>query len=158
MISISNANGNLYGSGSSKNNVAKQRKSHKGYYKLGFVEPYERMTERDIELRQEYAKDLIGKYTGLPKDLIQFKKKSTNQTILSLDEVFYVKTGIEPIGKVSIRVQRLFKTVSLTIIYQEKRLSGDTTYSRDAQGNFKRKSQSAKRKASRKRKKDTRKF
>lgn len=155
---MSNINGNLLGLGGSKNNRAKQRKSHKGYYKLAFVEPYERMTERDVELRQEYAKDLIGKYTGLPKDLIQFRKKSSKQTIVSLDEVFYVKTGKEPIGKLSIRVQRLFKSVSLTIIYQEKRLSDDSTYSRDAQGSFKRKSRSAKRKTSRKRKKDTRKL
>src|SRR5699024_8398407 len=88
--------------------VKKQRQSYRGYYKLGFVEPYNGVSERDVEIRQEYAKDLISKYTGIPKNMIQFRKKSTNQTIVSLDEVFYVKTGKEILGKMSIRVQRMF--------------------------------------------------
>lgn len=141
---------NILGIGNkNRNNLKKQRQSHKGYYKLGFVEPFTGMTERDLEIRQEYSKDLISKFCGVPKDMVYFRKKSSKQTIVSLDEVFYVKIGKETVGKLSIRIQRMFKTNNMTIIYQEKKLRDGSTYSRDAQGSFKKKTKSSARKNNR---------
>lgn len=152
---MANINGNPFGGGKSSKSkiISKRKKTHLGYYRLGFVEPYVKMTERDIEIRQEYAKDLVSRYVGAPKDMIQFRKKSSTQTSLSLDEVFYVKIGKETIGKISIRVQRMFTSSNLTFIYQEKNLRDGSTYSRDKQGAYKRKTQSAKRRKNRKTKK-----
>jgi len=119
---MGNLNGNLYGLGSYKNNVSKEWQSKKGYYKLAFVETFNKMTERDIEIRQEYAKDLIATYIGVPKSMVTFRKRSTKTTIASLDEVFYVKVGKITVGKLSIRVQRTFSQTSLNLIFQEKRI------------------------------------
>lgn len=151
---MANQYGNPYGGSKSsakkKDIIKKQRQTNLGYYRLGIVETYNKMTSRDIDIRQEYAKDLIGRYIGAPKDLITFRKKSTTQTALSLDEVFYVKIGKETVGKVSIRVQRLFSSSNLTFIYQEKNLRDGSTYSRDKQGSYKRKSASTRRRNNRK--------
>lgn len=152
---MANPNGNLLGMGKgSKNQIKKQRRSHRGHYKLGFVEPFVGVSERDVELRKDYGKDLIGRFVGYPKDLIKFRKKSSEQTIVSLDEVYYVKVGKETIGKLSIRVQRLFTSINITFIYQEKKLSDGSTKTRKANG--KPKSKSPKRDNRRKRTKDNR--
>ena len=120
---MGNSKGNLQALGKgSSNQIKKERQTNKGHYKLAFIEPFSGVTNRDVEIKQEYAKDLISKYVGYPKDMIKFRKKSAKQTVLSLDEVFYVKIGLETVGKVSIRVQRTFKANNMTIIYQEKKL------------------------------------
>lgn len=119
---MSNLDGNLYGLGHYKDNRRKEWESNKGYYKLAFVETFDKMTERDIEVRQEYAKDLISTYMKVPKDLVSFRKKSSKTGIASLDEVFYVKVGTNTVGKISIRIQRTFKEATLGIVYQEKRI------------------------------------
>lgn len=152
-----NRTGNLMASGDGSNAVSKLKKSHKGYYKLAFVEPYDKMTERDIELRQEYAKGAISQYLKVPKEMITFRKKSTNQTIISLDEVFYVKRGVETIGKVSIRVQRLFSSNNMTIIFQIKAIRENNNYKRNSQGSYKKNTKS-KTRSKKKRSKDTRKL
>lgn len=113
------------------------------------------MTERDIELRQEYAKGAISGCIHIPKDMITFRKKSTNQTAISLDEVYYVKRGKDTIGKVSIRIQRMFTRSSMTIIFQVKSTREDNNYSRNAAGSYKKNTKSKKR-SNKKKSKDTR--
>lgn len=119
---MGNLDGNLYGLGGYKNNTQKEWESRKGYYRLAFVESFNKMTDRDIDIRQEYAKDLIATYARVPKDMVVFRKKSSKTSLVSLDEVFYVKLGKSTVGKISIRVQRTFKEATLSFIFQEKRI------------------------------------
>lgn len=99
------------------------RKSLKGHYRIAFTQVYEGMTEKDIELRQTYAKDLVAGYVGVPIDMIHLrpKKKTGEQTLTALDEVYYVKVGQDNYGKLSIRTQRLWKGSNLIFVFQEKK-------------------------------------
>lgn len=103
-----------------KHSHSTQRKSNKGYYKLAFVEPFTNLTQRDIDLKKEYALDAIGRFYDTNKSLLHLRKKEENQSYLAIDTIYYVRLGKEPIGKVSIRVTKLFNTNSMTIVYQEK--------------------------------------
>lgn len=97
-------------------------KSTKGYYEMAFSEPFDRLSERDVEIRQEYAKDAIARYYGIHKNYIQFRKKDSTTSGVNLDEVFYVMIGKQPVGKVSIRITRFSKTNNrMLLIYQHKR-------------------------------------
>jgi len=117
---MGNLDGNLYGLGGYKDNVSKEWESKKGYYKLAFVESFDKMTDRDVDIRQEYAKDLIATYVKVPKSMVVFRKKSSTTSLASLDEVFYVKIGKSTVGKISIRVQRTFTQTTLSFVFQEK--------------------------------------
>lgn len=68
---------------------------------------------------------------GVPKQMVTFRKKSTKQTTVSLDEILYVKVGVDTVGKISIRVLRAFSYSNMDIIFQVKRLQdrSDTKYS-----------------------------
>lgn len=146
---MGNLNGNLYGMGHYKDNVKKEWESNKGYYRLAFVETYNKMTTRDVEIRQEYAKDLISIYARVPKDMIVFRKKSSKTSLTSLDEVFYVKIGKSTVGKMSIRVQRTFREATLAFVFQEKRIRDiDSPKTRGMKG-FKSKTKAQKRKGNR---------
>lgn len=116
-----NASGNNYTSlGSGHNGESKKRQSTRGYYHVAFVKEYKGLTERDFELKLEYGKDLVHHHTGVPTDMINFRKKTEKQTLSSVDTVFYVRKGKETIGKLSIRAQRRFKDLALVFIYLEK--------------------------------------
>lgn len=99
------------------------RKSTRGHYRVAFMNTYENMTEKDVELRVTYGKELVAKHVGVPTDMVTLrpKKSSGSQTITSLDEVFYVKIGQDTAGKLSIRTQRLWKSVTLLFVFQEKK-------------------------------------
>lgn len=100
----------------------KRSKSTKGYYEIAFTEPFSRLTERDLSLKQEYAKDAIGRYYGIHKQFVQLRKKSSNVSGINLDEVYYVMVGKQPVGKISIRIKRLTKTnAHMVLAYQHKR-------------------------------------
>jgi len=101
------------------------RKSTKGHYRVEFVKTFEDMTEKDIELRVKYGKDLVASNLGVPVDMVTFraKRKEGIQTLTSLDEVFYVKVGQDTAGKLSIRTQRLWKSNLLLFIFQVKKMA-----------------------------------
>lgn len=100
----------------------KRAKSTKGYYEIAFTEPFSRLTERDLELKQEYAKDAVGRYYGIHKRFVQLRKKSSNVSGVNLDEVYYVMVGQQPVGKIAIRIKRLTKTnAHMVLAYQHKR-------------------------------------
>lgn len=122
MVKKGNPYGNLFGSGHYDDNVKKEWESNKGYYRVAFTECYEGLTEREIELRQEYAKELVAMYIGTTKELVSFRKKDTSTTRVSLDEVFYVKVGNATVGKISVRVQRAFRSKDVYFVFQEKRI------------------------------------
>jgi len=97
------------------------KKSNKGHYHIRFTKVYQGVSERDIELRNKYAKDLIAAELAVPTESIVLKQRSKpKQTLTSLDCVYYVKIGSITAGKMSIRVQRLWKSINLMFIYQEK--------------------------------------
>lgn len=129
------------------------RQSNKGHYRVEFTNVYEKMTDRDIELRKVYGKDLIAGSVGVPADMITLvsKKKTGEQTLTALDEVYYVKVGKDNYGKLSIRTQRLWKSVTLIFVFQVKKValkSPQKAYSRSA--GYKRRTTSQKSEASRK--------
>jgi hypothetical protein len=101
----------------------KARQSTKGHYRVEFTRTYEDMTDRDIDLRKVYGKDLVASNVGVPTDMITLvsKKKTGEQTLTSLDEVFYVKVGKDNYGKLSIRTQRLRKSSMLIFVFQVKK-------------------------------------
>ena len=104
--------------------IHKAKKSTKGHYRVEFSKVFEDMTEKDIELRHTYGKDLVAASLGVPVDMIFLKKrKAPTQTLTSLDEVFYVKVGQDTAGKLSIRTQRLRKTNLLMFVFQVKKVA-----------------------------------
>lgn len=102
--------------------AAKRRsKSTKGYYSMAFTEPFDRLTERDIEIRYEYAKDAVARYYGISKEFVQLRNKSSKPSGVNLDEVFYVYVGQHPVGKISIRITRFsISNNRMLLIYQHK--------------------------------------
>lgn len=101
------------------------RKSTKGHYRVDFSKVYENMTEKDIELRKTYGKDLVAQSLGVPADMVtlKMKRQGLTQTLTSLDEVFYVKVGQDTAGKLSIRTQRLRKNNLLIFVFQVKKVA-----------------------------------
>jgi hypothetical protein len=101
----------------------KSRQSNKGHYRIEFTEVFEKMTEKDVELRRKYGTDLVAANVGVPADMITLKakKSSGEQTLTSRDEVFYVKVGKDNYGKLSIRTQRLWKSTTLIFVFQVKK-------------------------------------
>jgi len=113
----------LNSNGSDAFNVV--RRSTKGHYRIEFMNVYENRTNKDVELRITYGKDLVAQHIGVPIDMVTLKQKKTNgnQTLTSLDEVFYVKVGQDVAGKLSIRTQRLWKKSNLIFIFQAKKIA-----------------------------------
>lgn len=103
----------------------KARKSTKGHYRVEFSKVYENMTEKDIELRKTYGKDLVSQFIAVPEDMItlKMKRKGLTQTLTSLDEVYYVRVGQDIAGKLSIRTQRLWKNNLLIFVFQAKKVA-----------------------------------
>jgi hypothetical protein len=101
------------------------RKSTKGHYRVEFSKVFEDMTEKDVELRHTYGKDLVAMNLGVPVDMVTFKakKKVPAQTLTAMDEVFYVKVGADTAGKLSIRTQRLRKSTMLMFVFQVKKVA-----------------------------------
>ncbi|QZA69064.1 hypothetical protein 278BB001_120 [Bacillus phage 278BB001] len=108
---------------SGKDAHSQARKSTRGHYRVEFTEVFERMTEKDIELRKTYGIDLVAGNLKVPTDMVTLraKKKTGEQTLTSLDEVYYVKVGQETCGKLSIRTQRLWKSSNLIFVFQIKK-------------------------------------
>jgi len=105
-----------------KDAYKRSRQSTKGNYRIAFTELFEKVTERDLSLKHTYAKDLLSNYLKVPVDMITLKvKRKPQQTLTSVDEVFYVKVGSDIYGKVSIRVQRVLRGNMLIFIFQEKK-------------------------------------
>ncbi|QPY77416.1 hypothetical protein ANTHOS_180 [Bacillus phage Anthos] len=113
---------NLNNNGADAYNNALKKKE--GKYKPSFVEPYDNLTERELSLKLEYAKDLLSKHLGVTRELIKLETKRSKKvtTLTSLDEVYYVKVGTTILGKMSIRTQRTWKSTSLLFVYQEKQV------------------------------------
>lgn len=100
-------------------------KSNKGHYRIEFTRTFENMTDKDVELRVQYGKDLVAGNLAVPVDMVKLRAKKTSgeQTLTSLDEVFYVKVGNVNYGKLSIRTQRLRKNALLIFVFQIKKIA-----------------------------------
>lgn len=122
-MAFGRSKGNLgsINSGRQREAAEKRSKSTKGYYSMAFTEPFDRLSERDIEIRHEYAKDAVARYYGIHKSFVQLRSKSSKPSGINLDEVFYIYVGQHPVGKLSIRVTRFSKKNNrLLLIYQHK--------------------------------------
>lgn len=120
-------------------------KKKEGKYKPSFVEPYDNLTEREVGLKLEYAKDLLSKQLGVSRELIKLETKRSKKvtTLTSLDEVYYVKVGTSILGKISIRTQRTWKSTSLLFVYQEKQVTAQEGKGAFSKTNAKKKSKGA---------------
>ena len=122
-MSLGRGKGNLgsINKGRQKEAAERRSKSTKGYYSMAFTEPFDRLTTRDIDIRQEYAMDAVARYYGIHKNYVHLRNKSSKPTGINLDEVFYVYVGQHPVGKMSIRVTRFSETNNrMVLIYQHK--------------------------------------
>jgi hypothetical protein len=136
-----------------KDAYKKSKQSERGHYRIQFTKMFNPVSEKDIELRKVYAKDLIAEDVGVPADMITLKakKSSGTQTLTSRDEVFYVKVGKDNYGKISIRTQRLWKVNILIFVFQVKTTAikpPQKAFSRNV--GFKQRTKSQKSEASRK--------
>lgn len=128
-------------------------KSTKGHYRVEFTKTYENMTDKDIQLRLTYGKDLVAGNLGVPVDMIKLraKKNSGELTLTAHDEVYYVKVGNVNYGKLSVRTQRLRKNALLIFVFQIKKTAlkpPQAAYSRNK--SFKKRTTSQRQQASRK--------
>lgn len=128
-------------------------KSTKGHYRVEFTRTFENMTDKDIDLRLQYGKDLVAGHMAVPVDMIKLRAKKTSGevTLTAHDEVYYVKVGNVNYGKLSIRTQRLRKSALLIFVFQIKKNAikpPQAAYSRSK--GFKKRSTSKKQQASRK--------
>lgn len=119
---ITNTYGNLLGSGTKTDHTSIIRNSKRGYYYIEFSKKYRGISELDIDLRFNYAIELIALHTGTPEYLISLDTKKETITESSLDGVYYVHQGSHIIGKMSISVRRYGNINELLFIYQKKEL------------------------------------
>jgi len=104
-----------------KEAIANHKKNTKGNYYIQFTKSYNGVSEKDVELKLKYAKDLLSDHLAVSTDFIVLKPKGKGtQTLTALDTVYYVKVGSITYGKVSIRVQRLWKGINLLFVYQQR--------------------------------------
>lgn len=128
-------------------------KSTKGHYRIEFTKTFENMTDKDVELRLTYGKDLVAGNLGVPVDMIKLraKKVSGELTLTAHDEVYYVKVGNVNYGKLSVRTQRLRKNALLIFVFQIKKTAlkpPQAAYSRNK--SFKKRTTGQRQQASRK--------
>lgn len=100
----------------------KAKQSTRGHYKVEFTQSFEKVSEKDVELRKTYGIDLVAQHVGVPADMIHLRPKNTEaQTTTTVSEVYYVKVGKDNYGKLAIMTQRLFKKIHLTFVFQAKK-------------------------------------
>lgn len=122
--------------------IENRKKSKKGDYKPEFVEMYSKVSDKDVELRKDYAIDLLSKHLGVRRELIVLddKRSSTINTVTARDEVYYVYVGQQVAGKISIRTQRTWKSIDLLFIFQTKQVINQTSNGAFSKANKKKKS------------------
>lgn len=120
---ISNWKGNMkqIGDGSRFNRVKRWR-SKSGYYEIVLQKRYAGLTDKEVECRVDFAKDLIAKYLQTKKSLLVLELKKENTTVNSLDTVYYVKQGAYYIGKLSLSTRYYPNKTDLVVLFFAKRL------------------------------------
>lgn len=125
-----------------KNAIENRKRSKSGTYKADFVEMYDKVTEKDVDLKYTYALDLLSKHLGVRREVVKLDEKRAKEIIGTtyLDEVFYVYVGSTVAGKISIRVQRSWKSITLLFIFQTKQVINQTSNGAFSKSNKKAKS------------------
>lgn len=103
-------------------------KKNKGRYDLIFTKMYNDITEKDIELKEKYAIDIISRYTGINKKYLRLHQYNDKVNITNNNYNYYVKQGKIIRGKMSIRVQYTFSSMYLIFVYSEKRHISNRKY------------------------------
>ena len=116
---ISNSN-NLTAIGTAGKGEQTKRHGTKGFYRVIFVQTMDNVTEKDVDLKLDYAREFIYTEIGIPRDFIKFQLKDQTQTMTSLDTVHYVRRGKEIMGKISIKVMRIGKRTQMYFIFQQR--------------------------------------
>lgn len=94
--------------------------SPKSNYVVKTSREYRNLTEEDVELRRKYGLSLVSNYTNTDKKFIRMDKKITNQTLTSLNEVYYIYRAGNAYGKLAISVQRTHRGISMTFILMKR--------------------------------------
>lgn len=100
--------------------ASRKNLNSKSRYSIQTSREYRNLTEADVELRRKYGLSLIANYTNTEKKLIRMDKKITNQTLTSLNEVYYVYMSGKAYGKLAINVQRTYRGTTITFILMKK--------------------------------------
>lgn len=156
---IDNGGKTFTGMGDGSQAQVKMRRSAKGHYYVKDSRMFDSVTPRDLELRTEYARDIVAQNMRVPKESIRLTMRGEpTKSLLVTDELYHVRRGVDIIGKVAIRVQTTFRGDNLIIVYSEKRIKAKETHrnSSGQRGINKQSRSSSQQKASARRKRDTR--
>lgn len=156
---INNGGKTFTGMGDGSQAQVKMRRSAKGHYYVKDSRRFDNVTSRDLELRTEYARDIIAQNMRVPKESIRLTMRGEpKKDILTTDEIYHVRRGVDIVGKVAIRIQTTFKGDNLIIVYSEKRIKARETHrnSSGMRGINKVTRASSQKKATARRKRDTR--
>jgi hypothetical protein len=106
-----------------RDTILKQQRTIKRGESLTLVGSYQwkNLTDRDIDLRIEYATDLLSNTMGVDSKFIHLKERTKSATAVSMSETYTVKVGVKEWGVVSIRTQGLSNKYSMFIIVQRKK-------------------------------------
>ncbi|QYC50845.1 hypothetical protein [Mammaliicoccus phage vB_MscM-PMS3] len=103
-------------------------KKQSGRYDFIFSKMYHNVSDKDIELKEKYAIDLVSRYTGINKKYLRLTLYNDNIDITTSTYNYYVLQGKVVRGKVSIRVQYTFSSIILIFTYSEKRHISNKKY------------------------------
>lgn len=106
-----------------RDTILKQQRTIKRGESLTLVGSYQwkNLTDRDIDLRIEYATDLLSNTMGVDSKFVHLKERTKSATAVSMSETYTVKVGVKEWGVVSIRTQGLSNKYSMFIIVQRKK-------------------------------------
>lgn len=106
-----------------RDTILKQQRTIKRGESLTLVGSYQwkNLTDRDVDLRIEYATDLLSNTMGVEPKFIHLKERTKSATAVSMSETYTVKVGVKEWGVVSIRTQGLSNKYSMFIIVQCKK-------------------------------------
>lgn len=106
-----------------RDTILKQQRTIKRGESLTLVGSYQwrNLTDKDVDLRIEYATDLLSNTMGVEPKFIHLKERTKSATAVSMSETYTVKVGVKEWGVVSIRTQGLSNKYSMFIIVQRKK-------------------------------------
>lgn len=106
-----------------RDTIRRQQHTIKHGESLTLVGSYQwkNLTDKDVDLRLEYATDLLSNTMGVDSKFIHLKNRTKSATAVSMSETYTIKVGVKEWGVVSIRTQGLNNKYSMFIIIQRKK-------------------------------------
>ena len=103
--------------------VKSRLESFRGYYLLGDSLVIRQATERDIELKETYAIEIVSHFHNIIKPLIHLVERTDEEehtTNSTITYVYYAMLGKVVLGKIEIMVQDILIRKKLHFIYYYK--------------------------------------